>query len=70
VQVCATCHVVVPDQQNGNDEVPTFMAIAHKYADKPGFLKAFLVEPHRPMPDLSLTRQQIQDLIAYIESLR
>ena len=69
-RVCVTCHVVTPDQKNGNDQVPTFMAIAEKYANKRDFLQAFLVEPHRPMPDLALTRQEVQDLIAYIESLR
>ena len=35
----------------------------------PDTLRAFLTEPHRPMPDLSLSRQEILDLTAYIQSL-
>jgi hypothetical protein len=36
----------------------------------PEQLRAFLTHPHGQMPDLSLTRSEIDDLIAYIESLR
>jgi cytochrome c len=33
-------------------------------------LRAFLSHPHGAMPDLALTRIEIDDLIDYIESLR
>jgi hypothetical protein len=33
-------------------------------------LRAFLSRPHGAMPDLSLTRAEIDDLIGYIETLR
>ena len=33
-------------------------------------LRAFLSHPHGAMPDLSLTRAEINDLVAYIETLR
>ena len=36
----------------------------------PGELRAFLSHPHGAMPDLALSRAEIDDLIAYIEGLR
>jgi len=36
----------------------------------PEELRAFLTRPHGAMPDLALTRAEIDDLIAYIETLR
>jgi mono/diheme cytochrome c family protein len=33
-------------------------------------LRGFLVKPHGQMPELNLTRQEIDNLIAYIESLK
>jgi hypothetical protein len=33
-------------------------------------LRAFLSHPHGAMPDLALTRAEIDDLIGYIETLR
>jgi len=33
-------------------------------------LAAFLANPHPPMPNLSLSRRDIQDLLAYIATLK
>jgi len=33
-------------------------------------LRAFLTHPHGAMPDLALTRAEIDDLIGYIGTLR
>jgi cytochrome c len=33
-------------------------------------LRAFLSHPHGAMPDLSLTRAEIDDLVGYIETFR
>ena len=33
-------------------------------------LRAFLSHPHGAMPDLALTRAEIDDLIGYVETLR
>ena len=66
---CAQCHLVSPKQEQTSADVPTFMSIAERSGGDLGWLQAFLADPHPPMPDLSLTRQEIQDLVAYIESL-
>jgi cytochrome c len=47
---------------------PSFrIAAGHLNPDQ---LRAWLTHPHGAMPDLSLTRAEIDDLIAYIETLR
>jgi mono/diheme cytochrome c family protein len=69
-QWCSQCHVVSDDQQTALADAPTFKSIAAKYGTDVGPLEAFLTDPHPPMPNLSLSRQELQDLIAYIGSLR
>jgi cytochrome c len=67
---CATCHVVAATQSGSVPQgPPTFPTIAKSGlgADQ---LRAFLSHPHGAMPDLSLTRTEIDSLIAYIQSLR
>jgi hypothetical protein len=51
-------------------EAPTFQSIAERSPEAIDALRAFLMDPHPPMPDLSLTRQEIRDLLSYIDSLR
>ena len=70
---CAGCHLVAPDQLLATTEAPSFVAIAEKSAAESegdfGWLALFLADPHPAMPRLSLSRQQIRDLGAYLASL-
>jgi mono/diheme cytochrome c family protein len=63
---CAACHIVAPDQTHGQDNVPPFATIARI----PGFdvaaIARFLMNPHPKMPDMQLTRDEADDLAAYI----
>lgn len=69
-QWCANCHVIggttTGTVQQGP---PSFRAVAQGGLTGEQ-LRAFLSRPHAPMPDLSLTRTEIDDLIAYIETFR
>jgi cytochrome c len=68
---CSTCHVVGPISQRGTSNgTPTFTAIARMKSTTPLSLRAFLQTPHSRMPDLHLSRDEIDDLTAYILSLR
>ena len=67
---CSTCHLVSERQQQAVTEAPTFRSIAERSPEAIDALAAFLMDPHPPMPDLSLTREEIRDLLAYISSLR
>ncbi len=65
--LCSSCHAVGA-RGGGTDMAPTLPAIAAARDDES--LRLFLAAPHGAMPPLSLTRQQIADLVAYIGSLR
>jgi mono/diheme cytochrome c family protein len=68
---CSSCHVVGPGSKRGTSNgVPTFAAIARMKSTTPGSLRAFLQTPHARMPDLHLTRDEVDDLVAYTLSLR
>ncbi len=67
---CSDCHLVGRGQSHSNDAVPSFAAIAAAPATTAMSLHAFLLTPHGPMPDLKLSREQIDDVVAYILSLR
>ena len=68
-QWCANCHVTSSGRAgNVQEGPPSFPTIARtRTADQ---LRAFLSHPHGAMPDLSLTRAEIDDLVGYIETLR
>ena len=69
-QWCSNCHVIQSDQAAGSDAAPTFGEIAETAARRNDDLRAWLADPHPPMPNLSLTRVEIDDLLAFIESIK
>jgi mono/diheme cytochrome c family protein len=69
-QWCANCHVIGGSPAGTVQQGPaSFLTIARSGMTA-GQLRAFLSHPHGAMPDLSLTRAEIDDLIGYIERLR
>ncbi|AFL52481.1 mono/diheme cytochrome c family protein [Sinorhizobium fredii] len=68
---CSECHVVTPGQMRGSDTVPTFAQIRKSEQFDEAKLSDFLAAPHHSrMPNLSLTRSEIADLVAYIKAKR
>jgi mono/diheme cytochrome c family protein len=68
---CANCHLIGPDARgSARDGAPSFAAVAAVPSTTALSLRVFLQTPHRQMPDYSLSRQQTDDVIAYILSLR
>ena len=68
---CDNCHVVDPAQQQGTSTgAPPFTAIARMKSTTILSLAAFLQTPHNRMPDLHLSRNEIDDVSAYILSLK
>jgi mono/diheme cytochrome c family protein len=68
---CSRCHLVDSGQQKGgSDAVPTFSSIARRASTSQASLTIFLATPHRGMPDFNLTRAEIQNVAAYILSMR
>jgi len=68
---CSNCHVIGSEQQQGTSTgAPPFGAIANMKTTTALGLHAFLQTPHDRMPDLHLNRNQTDDVVAYIISLR
>ncbi len=65
---CANCHVI-DVAGSGKDTAPPLPAIAQRGAPDQLKARAFLAAPHPPMPNFSLARQQIDDIVAYLNSL-
>ena len=68
---CSTCHVVgFSSASASSNGAPTFAAVARMKSTTVLSLRAFLQTPHAGMPDLHLSRAEIDDLATYILSLR
>lgn len=67
---CASCHATTGDPGTRTDVTPSFPAIAAKPTTSELSLRVFLQTPHDRMPDLQLSRQETDDLVAYLLSLR
>jgi mono/diheme cytochrome c family protein len=67
---CASCHLVGPGQSQAASDPPSFASIAQRNPSEIDALAGFLADPHPPMPKLSLSREEIRDLLAYIATLR
>ena len=63
---CADCHVVAADQKHAKVDAPPFADVAKRLDDKK--ISSFLTDPHPRMPDMSLSRKEIEDITAYIRS--
>ena len=64
---CAACHLVASGQAEANSDAPPFVSIARK--KQASELKDFLTDPHPKMPNMSLSRSEIADIVAYIKTL-
>lgn len=67
---CSTCHVVAPDQRQARTDAPTFRSIGRRPGFKPRVLAYWLLAPHPPMPDFSLSRDEADNIASYIETLK
>ena len=64
---CAQCHLV--DGGRARDAAPPLPAIARDASWTDERLAAFLTKPHGGMRGFSFSRQEIDNLVAYIRSL-
>jgi len=68
---CSACHLVEPGAtRGGTDSAPPFATLAADPRTTEFRLRAFLMTPHRNMPDFRLSRSETNDLVGYILSLR
>jgi len=62
--------VEADDSRSVLADVPTFTSIARRLPNDAEVLAAFIIDPHPPMPDLGLSREDIRDVLAYIATLK
>ena len=65
---CTSCHATTGTGAT-SDGAPPLSYIARDNKERPAFIRGWLMDPHPPMPGIMLSRQQINDIIAYLESL-
>ena len=66
---CTSCHAV-DDAKTAADAAPSFPSVAHNPNRSPEWWRTWLADPHPPMPNPSLSRRDIDDVIAYLQSLQ
>ena len=67
---CVSCHAFPGSDRATATGAPSFPAVAANRAMTPLALRAFLQTPHERMPDLHLSNNETDDLIAFILSFR
>lgn len=73
LQVCSACHRVARDQSSKpilKPPAPSFPAIAQRPTTTEPFLRQFLSTPHGKMPNPELANFQIDEVVAYLLSLK
>ena len=65
---CANCHIV-GDANRGSDSAPSLPAIAQRHGQDRQWLRNWLNSSHPAMPNFNLSRQEIDDISAYLASL-
>lgn len=69
--LCSGCHLVTPEQRGPvSDGVPAFAQLAADPAITEERLRSFIIDPHPPMPSVSLTAPELEAIVAYIRSLK
>lgn len=68
-QWCRSCHVIAAEDTMASDGAPSFLEVAQDPATSEEGLRAWLFNPHPPMPNFNLSQREIDDLAAYILSL-
>jgi cytochrome c len=71
-RLCVNCHTVEPGgaKSEVTAGVPSFMAIAAKPGQSEDKLKSFMQNPHPPMPQVQFTVHELDNLAAYIMTLK
>lgn len=69
-QWCASCHFVEPGTRGAGDFAPPFAEVAADAKTTEFRLRAFLQTPHDRMPNYQLSRDQTDNIISYILSLK
>jgi len=72
LKLCGRCHVVAEENRlSGIESTPWFKTMAHRpEVYPPERFRTFAERPPHPPQKIKITKREMDDLIAYIESLR
>jgi len=65
---CSSCHAD-NEAASASDAAQSLQHIARSRAGQSAWLRGWLTSPHPPMPNLNLSRAEIDDVIAYLQRL-
>jgi len=65
---CSSCHATNA-ATTATDGAPPLSVIAKDNKERAAWIRGWLMAPHPPMPSISLSRQQIDDVIAYLGTI-
>ena len=65
---CSSCHATDVAATVG-DGAPPLSFIAKDNKTRPAWIRGWLMDPHPPMPGIMLSRQQVENIIAYLNAL-
>lgn len=70
--LCSSCHIVGPGEAPRvvNADIPSFMAVAAKEGQNKNRIIANVLNPHPVMPQVQLTKAELDMIAAYIMSLK
>ena len=71
-RACGGCHAIAgrPGSTVQGTAAPSFGAIAGRPNQTSQRLQSFIMTPHRPMPGMSLSLADVNDVVAYLLSLK
>jgi mono/diheme cytochrome c family protein len=62
-RLCTTCHAM---GVTGTDGAPPLALLKKDFGKTDSYIRRFLFAPHKPMPPVVLTNQEVEDIIAYL----
>jgi cytochrome c len=65
---CISCHASEATKA-ATDGAPPLSFVAKDNRKNPAWIRGWLMDPHPPMPGIMLSRKQIDDIIAYLNTL-
>ena len=69
-QWCMSCHQVEPGQTSAKDVAPTFVSLANDHGKDLNWVRNYLFDPHLPMIGINLSRVQVDNIVAYMQTLQ
>ncbi len=68
-QWCASCHQVAPGGL-ARDAAPSFVTLANTRGENLNWVRTRMQNPLYPITGINLSRREIEDIVAYFETLR